>query len=376
MHSHHLFFNFLRNRELNELYVSMAIKSFALSLTGVFVPIYLYQIGYSFSSIFLFFAMVAFMGILVTFPAAKISYRIGAKHSILLSMPFIIIFFLLLFSIEIIRWPLFLMALFMGIHTALFYFAYHVDFSKFSKRKSRGRQVGLSYVLIGMVAVLGPLLGGLILSFSSFKVLFGLVSILFFISTIPLFMSREFHEPVSFSLKGFFRGQKAGDIIAYLGNGAEMRLGTIVWPLFIFVFILGGRYITLGAVVSVALFFSLIIVFLASKFSDIKRKFVMRSGIVFNSITWVFKSFITAPIHVFVADAFYGASEASTHIPFDAMNYDKTRDSNRAKIIVQREVYIRLGGMILLIVMSFFADHVVQAFRYVGPLTSLMRFFF
>lgn len=376
MHNHYSFLHFLHNRELNELYVSMAMKTFALSLIGIFIPIYLYQIGYSFQNIFLFFAMVAFVSLIFLFPAAKISYRIGIKHAILLSMPFLIVFFLLLFSLERFQWSLMFMALFAGIHGSLFWFAYHLDFSKFSRKKARGKQIGFSYILMGFVTVLGPLIGGLILSFFGFKVLFIIVSFLFFISTIPLFMSREFHEPVSFSFQGFFRGQKFKDIAAYLGNGAETRLGTIVWPLFIFVFILGSRYISLGAVVSLAFFFSLIITILVSRFSDIKRRLVLKAGSVFNSLVWIGKSFVVAPLQVFVLDAFYGASQASMHIPFEALNYDKTNDNNRAKIILQREVYIKLGGAIFLIAMSFFADYMREAFRYVGPISSLMRFFF
>jgi hypothetical protein len=41
--------------ELSELYTSMLIRSLATSLIGLFVPIYLYKLGYSVRSIFLFF---------------------------------------------------------------------------------------------------------------------------------------------------------------------------------------------------------------------------------------------------------------------------------------------------------------------------------
>ena len=134
-HDVHRVFHFLRNRELNELYASIAIRSFAISLIGIFIPIYLYQIGYSFSLIFFFFALSAIFKAIFIFPSAKISYKIGLKHSMLLSMPFLIIFFVLMFSLERFNWSIWFVTIFLGIHTALFWFSYHTDFSKFSRRK-------------------------------------------------------------------------------------------------------------------------------------------------------------------------------------------------------------------------------------------------
>jgi len=143
---HNIFshFHFLRSRELNELYASIAIRAFAISLVGIFVPIFLYQLNYSFSQIFLFFGMIAFFNMIFLFPSAKFASKYGLKHGMLLSMPFLIIFFLLLFSLENLRWPLYFMAIFGGAHGALFWISYHTDFSKFSKKKSRGSEVGFS----------------------------------------------------------------------------------------------------------------------------------------------------------------------------------------------------------------------------------------
>jgi len=54
MHEHHNFLHFLKNRELNELYATMAIKSFSISLIGIFIPIYLLNLGYTLQSVFSF----------------------------------------------------------------------------------------------------------------------------------------------------------------------------------------------------------------------------------------------------------------------------------------------------------------------------------
>src|SRR3989338_5103928 len=130
MHNWH-FFHFFKSRELNEMYVSIAIRAFALSLIGVFVPVYLYKIGYPLFSVFLFYAIQSFFQIIFSIPAAKFSSRYGIKHSMLISVPFLIVFFFLLYSIENVAIPLTLLALFGGISTSMFWVPYHIDLANF-----------------------------------------------------------------------------------------------------------------------------------------------------------------------------------------------------------------------------------------------------
>lgn len=376
MHSHINFLHFFRNRELNELYMSIAIRAFAVSLIGVFIPIYFYKQGHSFFSIFLFYAIWSLTHMLFSMPSAKISSKLGLKHSMLLSVPFLILFFFLLYSLENFHWPLPLLSVLIGISTSLFWLSYHIDFAKFSSKKNRGKQVGLSKIIIAIFSVLGPIVGGIVLTFAGFEILFIVVSVLLLGSVIPLFFSREIHEPSSFSLKGFFRGQKIKDILSYIGFGIEGKIGGVLWPLFIFIFILSEKYISLGLVSSLSLGVALISIIFVGKFSDIHRRKILKTGTVFNSIIWVVKSFIVTPIQVFIADALHGISRVTMDVPFDAINYDKAKEKDRVKIILQREMYIHMGVVLLFLVLMFLTESFVEIFRYGGPLSSLLRFFF
>lgn len=374
MHNHH-FFHFLRNRELNELYASIAIKSFALALIGVFIPIYLYQLGYSFSSIFLFYAIGSFTHAALSIPSAKISARFGLKHAIFLSIPFLIFFFLLLYSLNQFNWLLPFLAIILGINSSLFWLAYHVDFSKFSDKKHRGKQVGVSKIIISIFSALGPLVGGLILAFFGFKILFILVSFLLLASVVPLFFSAEIHEPMTFSLRGFFKKQKTKNILAFVGYGIEQGMGFIVWPLFIFLFILGEKYTSLGIVSSLSLLFSVIFILVIGKFSDLYRRTILRIGTIANAIIWICRSFVITPIQVFVVDSFSGASRASMDLPFDALCYDKANKDNIMKFITLREMTVNVGKGLFFIVLMFITDF-VSVFRFGGSLSSLLRLFF
>ncbi len=207
MHTHGHFFHFFKNRELNEMYLSISIRAFAISLIGVFIPIFFYSRGYSLPTIFLFYAVQSFFHILFSVPSAKISSRYGIKHSILLSIPPLIILLMLLYSFDVYSWPLYFLSFFAGMSTALFWIPYHVDFAKFTDKKNRGKQVAFSGFVASIFSAVGPLLGGFLLVVLGFKSLFIIVSALLFISVIPLFFSKEVHESSEFSLRGFFRNQ-------------------------------------------------------------------------------------------------------------------------------------------------------------------------
>jgi len=376
MHTTGHFFHFFKNRELNELYVSISIRAFAISLIGVFVPIYFYLMGYPLVSIFFFYMLHSLVSILFAVPVAKLSSKFGIKHSILLSVPFLIIFFFLLYSLEFFSWPLSVLAFFSGLSTSMFWIPYHIDFAKFTDRKNRGKEIGLSGIIASLFSVLGPVLGGFFLFVFGFKILFIIVSVFLFLSVIPLFFSKEVREPFTFSLSGFFKGQKASDILGFLGHGMENKMSTIAWPLFIFIFILGERYTFLGIISSLALGTAFVSTIFIGKFSDIYRKSVLKIGSVFNAIVWVARSFIVTPLQIFIADAFYGISQTVMHISFDAINYDKANRNRVVKIILEREIYHHLGVIILLLALILLTESLIEIFRYGGSLSSLMRFFF
>jgi MFS family permease len=377
VHSHHHYFHFLKNRELNELYVTIGIRAFAISLVGIFIPIYLYQLGYSFQSIFIFYLFFSiFHALFSFFFAARIAARFGIKHSILFSMPIYLVFFFLLYTLEKFGWSLILISSFLAISTSLFWTAYHIDFSKFSKKKERGKQIGVSKIIAAFFGIIGPIIGGVILTVFGFNILFIVASIVLVSAVIPLFFSKEIHEPVTFSLKGFFRKQRISEIIGFMGHGIEAVIGFVLWPLFIFLFIFDQKYIFLGLVSSIGVFVSIIFFFIVGSFSDIYRRTIMRIGGIGNALVWIFKSFIITPIQVFIADAFYGATQATMSITFDALNYDKARERNIVSLVLQREVYHHFGRIVLLILMFFLVDNLVEVFRYGGSISSLMRFFF
>lgn len=60
MDVHHLLIlKILRNKELTEIYAMMSLRAMAMSLISIFVPIYLYTLGYDIPTILLFFIVIS-----------------------------------------------------------------------------------------------------------------------------------------------------------------------------------------------------------------------------------------------------------------------------------------------------------------------------
>jgi len=354
MHSLH-FLHFLRNRELDEIYASVAIRSFALSMISIFIPIYFLSLNYSLKEVFLFYAVIYGVHTLVTLPAGFLVSKFGFKHCILFSLPFLIAFYALLYTLGSFGWSILLLAFLFGINSALFWVGFHTDFARFSDKKYRGEELGLVNIFSSLAGVAGPLIGGLIIAFIGFHLLFALVLVLIFFSAIPLFFSKDIHEPFNFSLRQIFTDHRIEDCLAFFGHGVEIDAYAVLWPTFIFLFILND-FPLLGFVAALSLFFSLLSTFVIARLSDIKRKAMLRIGALFNALIWGLRTAISTSLQVFIIDSFYGISKIMKQVSFNALSYDKATRENILEFILFRELIIPLGRASLFISMIFLSD--------------------
>ena len=66
--------------EVTDLYISMSFKTLSLSLVGIFVPIFLYQTGYSLPEIILYYIVVSLVQCAAVIASGYLVARNGPKH--------------------------------------------------------------------------------------------------------------------------------------------------------------------------------------------------------------------------------------------------------------------------------------------------------
>ncbi len=345
-------------REINELYLSAAIRKFGLGMITLFEPIYFYLYFNSIRKTLIYLIIQYTLYFFLAPLGGKIFSKIGLKHSILISMPILCLYYLGLYNISLGLVMVVAIGLLNILFKLFFWPAFHTDFAKFSKREIRGRQTSHLTLITTVVQIMGPLLGGLIIVQFGYPVLFIIIMILLIVSTFPLFMSPEIYETYSFTYKEaisrLFTKGRLKRTLAFAAQGAESKVAIWIWPLFLF--LLFADFAKIGYLTSgVLLISALLTIFLGKQLDKGKKGLILKIGSILNSSGWLFKIFVSSIPQVFAADAYSRFAQRSLNIPFLTIFYDKAakRGSYLDEYIIFREMSHSLGAVIMFVLIYF-----------------------
>ncbi len=335
------------NRELKQLYLFVIIRSLAISLISVFVPLYLYrELGYSITSIAMFYIVYSLTFGLFVLIAAKIISRIGVKHTILLSSPLYIAYFIMLYFLKTKPELFYATATMVGLAASFYWLAFHIEFAWFSDRKHRGGELSVWYSLAIGVSLAGPFIGGMILTLYNFSMLYLIASIVYIFSVVPLFVSKDYKTSYSFSMRYIMDKEHIKDGMSFLALGIKDISLFVFWP--IFVYLILRDYMSIGLLFSTSTAASIAVVFVYGFISDrYNRRGVLRVGAMADAVVWFVKGFVSTVLQVFSIEILGAATHHSMNVPFNAMVYDKTR--KHAEYLIFREMFISLGRIIVLL---------------------------
>lgn len=349
LHNHEHWWRFFPRKELTQVYISAGLRAFALSLISLFIPLYLYkELGYSFAQtigFFLFFSVV----LAITTPiAAKFAARYGVKHTIGVSVPLYMIFVLLLYLLPDYQISLLLVSAFFGASIAFYWMGMHLVFYHASHPHHRGEEFGKRESATILGSLLGPLLGGGIIGIAGFKAVFILVFSILLCSVLVLFKSRENHVRYHFSFRSVLNKEHWRDSLFFVSRGTYTITEGVIWPLFVFVIL--GSYIALGAMGSLLSAISILLLWAVGKYSDhgpVDKRKIMRFTTIFDSIAWLLRSMVTTVGGVFATTALGAFTFGIRESPLGALEYDKAR-GEAAPYFVSREIFICLGRILIL----------------------------
>ncbi len=343
---HHL--HFFLHHELNLVYLSVALRSFALSLLGIFVPLYLFQDrGFSLEQTLGFYLFYSVILAVSTPPAAAFSARFGRKHAVLVSVPLYLLFLLCLYSLSYWQLSLLIPATFLGISIAFYWMGMHQVIYNASNQKHRGEAIGNQRAATLLAAILGPLLGGLVISFFGFSFLFILAALLLLASAGFLFFSRDGHVLYSFSLRSIFLGGKHWrDTLFFTSQGTKVMAEGVIWPLFIFLSL--GSYLSLGFLGTMLFAVGAVLSWIVGQSSDHSNKRTLIRWITpLESASWFLKSLAVTFPHILGVTFLTALVEGIVGPPLGALVYDKAK-SNPLSYFVHREIFVCLGRILLL----------------------------
>ena len=343
MDAHHLLlWRILRNKELSEIYAMMSLRTMAMSLISIFIPVYLYTIGYDIPSILLFFIIVSSTQALLCPLSAKISSKIGFKHGMLFGFVFYSFYYIMLATVGGERHLIYMAAAVYGVAQALFWIPFHTFFSTLTDGKKRGEEVALLDMFPSIISIIAPFVGGLIVFFFGFGTLF-VVGLAFLISAVvPLLASKDMKMPFKFSFKvdGFDK-KVAASLVAY-----NSQINDTVWPIFIFTVV--GSAATLGGIVAFSVLIGFLTIWIVGKMCDRGyRKKLLDIGSVTQCVLWVFRSLATSFAHVISLESVWRVVSKFVDVPYNSAYYEKAnKTTKRLEFSVLREMVIH-GSIVI-----------------------------
>lgn len=323
--------------ELSEIYVTMMLRSMAISMTGIFVPIYLYKLSFSVTAIFGVFAMYFTSRIVLDFAAAYTTARIGPKHTLVIGQFLQIVTSALFLTLPWTHLPVYIIGAVWGSSASFFFIPFHIDFSKVKHKNHGGKEIGFEQIMEKVGFVLGPLAGGLVATLVGSRYIF-LVSIFLLIGGLwPLFRTKE---PVRLKQKLDFKNFHIDNIKAYIpsyiGLNVENTICLMLWPYFLAVFVIPGQsvFVKVGLISSISVIASIFAAQAVGRTVDDKKgRSLLRYSALANAIIHLFRPFVTLYPVAFIINIFNEVVTIGYRLPFTKGMYDAADDLPGYRIV-------------------------------------------
>jgi MFS family permease len=359
------------NNSFLKLFISKRlIGGAAAALTGIFVPIFLYETsGGVFYLVGLYYILISLLYVLLLVPGMSITNRIGFSHALVLGGAFSVVYYAAMFFLDPGNLWYVIVPLTVGIvgFRVFHWVPYHVDFTLFTRNGERGSQVGLSFAVIAFMGIIGPILAGFIISHAGYQALFGTVLVLLVATTISYSFVPETVTRFEWGWKEtwqkFFSKNMRGVVLGEFASGAETVVTVVVWPIFLYE-ILSGDVFSVGAVSTIVVGATIVLQLLLGRHLDQVAKSkekTLRVGSTLYALGWILKIFVLSAAQVFFIGLYHNVVKVFTVTPYNAILYDMSAEQGKYvdEFTVLREMASHSGRAIslaLISILSLFID--------------------
>ncbi|MBP6942557.1 MAG: MFS transporter [Candidatus Buchananbacteria bacterium] len=345
--------------QLKELYSSAVIFNFALAAVNIFEPIFLYGIfahlyhpREALAAVLWFYVLVYVLYFFIVPLGAKLALQIGYERTMSLGSLLTIGFYITLFAASTQPLLIAVAAVVYAVSKTLYWPAYHADFARYSVDGQQGREIGNLMLLLSVAQIFGPLVGGVLIKFYGFSILFFVASLIALLSTVPMLVTGERFKASYFSYFDSYRRLLSPDnrrrVIAYFGFGEEL-LAMVVWPIYIFIVI--KDFAGVGLLVALSVLATTLTLLYVGRAADMTRGAILRYGTALYIISWLLRTLTRGVLGVFAVDLFGRVAKEAISIPLTALTYERAQDTSVMKTVLLFEMSL-VAGKILAAVLA------------------------
>ena len=333
--------------DLNELYLNQVLRQIAFSLIGVFVPIYLFSLGFTLETALLFMAVQWGSLGLFSLLSAEIGPRVGLKRTIVISTPLYVVYFLTIAVVNMYT-PLLLIfsiSILGGFTQSLYWTSLHSEFVKNSHKIHEGREVGNLMSFPAFVGIFTPLIGSFILKFLGYEMLSLIVVLITLLSGVPLLLKKDY-KGFNFQIERFrLKKDLAKSWVLW---GAADMLESLIWPFFIFIAV--KDFIFIGAASMFSGIGTALFIMIIGRLSEkTNRSKLIKIGAVLFALVWIgrifFQDIFSVMIFSFLAGMFFTLINVPLYIDF--CNFSKKHHILGS--VISREMWLTVGRVVTLV---------------------------
>jgi len=346
--------------KMSKIYIFQALMTFVKSSLGIFVPVYLYSIGYSISYV-LFYTLIISISYLLFIPiCVNLINKIGFKSIIFLSLP---IYFLHILSLNYVDGNLlfFIIApISFGLYMALFWPAMHSEISVNGSSKHRGSQMGTLQIITTIFATISPFVGGFILQMYGYSYLLAFATFFLILGALPLYFSNDIklkHYNFKYSKYiNFLKTKKyENSKLAFMGEGIEGLLALNLWPVVLFI-LLGSSFLNLGFLYGLTSIISILFLLYFKTYLDKHNKQkVLKVVSKCLSVNWYFRSLLVlfGSFFIYFVETFFRLINSIYILSFYSIFYNNAKNGVYMDYIIFRDLYLHLTKIIMTLAFIF-----------------------
>ncbi len=366
-HNHHLHIikhlqtsKALHNK-FNDLIIADTFRLLALSMISVFIPIFLLKIGLSLWNVAIFELANFILSVTLHYFIIPLGGQIGVKKIMISSylinsLTYLILYYgPQLYALLHIKIFLSLITLFNALPLALYWSSHHIYFLKSTKSKNSGEKLGLLQSVPLIISIAGPFIGSLLIVHYSFREVFLLSTLLLFIASFFLFLSKDIKIKSKLTWHKIIDTNNFKKNTVFFLQGIGYCATSFIWP--VLLFLTSVKLITMGFFYLLSNSLTGLTVYLGGKDSNKHSGYIIRIGAIGHGLSMILRALSSTLLFMATFQSMGGLFGGLLHIAIDA-NFYKYSHHDIANAIMNRELYMHLGRitviLILLIAMTIF----------------------
>ncbi|RLG18871.1 hypothetical protein DRN75_00650 [Nanoarchaeota archaeon] len=349
-----------------EIYLVNSLRSFALSLVGLFIPVYLLNVGFSLFYVLFFLVVSSLTVVLSGVGVAYLSANIGFKRTIMISSIFSVLELVGLVFIE--PFMLIPLAVLDGLSVVFFWTPLSAMFAVASDPKKEAEQTSYLLILPSLLSSAAPFIGGVIITLLGFDLLYMIAVLILIAGTSIMFIGKDYKERQP-KLKFVWSRKTVRFAPYFFLQGIMFRSLSVLVPLYFYLMVLNYEDLgSLGTLMSVGgVLFSYIVGKLSDRLGYAK---VVKVGAVVIAGLWFLLTIASASIDVALVSSLLSTVFVMNSIPVFAV-VSKHPGKHPAEFMAFRSMMINLGKLTAVLYLVFTGN-----FRHLFILSAIVSLLF